>query len=304
MPETAVIARVVAVCSLAVTLSTCAVVSAQPTVTVNFKVMNGYMLILPVSINGSQPLDFLLDTGTSRTMIDSRIADQLKLPMVGSGTIDGVRGTMRVSLAHTDSVSLGGAKVAELNLTVAPENAGLPHELHGILGEDFLERFDVLIDNRHHRIELDSGSGTIGDALDGERLPIRLDGTSSEGPTIGRLIVASRAPELSRDEITLLLDSGINTLVLLRGPKTLGVGAVEQTYRVASSSNAFNEVRVSTQTVRQLRVGSTTLVNVTAVAPPARPGADTDGLLPTSVFNSVFVSHSQKYVIFNPSRRH
>jgi len=304
MPEAAVIARVVAVCSLAFTLSTCVVVPAQTTVTVDFKVTNGYMMVVPVSINGRQPIDFLVDTGTSRTMIERNVADQLELPKVATGMIDGVQGTMRVSLAHTNSVSLGGAKVSGLNLTVAPEDAGLPHDLRGILGEDFLERFDVLIDNRHHRIELDLGSGTIGNALDGERLPIRLDGMSAGGPTTGRLIVASRAPELSRDEITLLLDSGINSLVFLREVQGLGVGAVKQTYRIASPSRASDFVQVSTRVVQQLRIGNRVLTNVNAVAPPARPDADTDGLLPTSFFTSVFVSHSQKYVIFNPSRRH
>src|SRR5215472_7366597 len=150
MPQAAVIARVVSACSLVFTLSACAVVPAQTTVTATFKLMDGYMVVVPVSINGGQPLDFLLDTGTSRTMIERKIANQLQLPTVATGMIGGVQGAMPVSLAHADSVSLGEAKVGDLNLTVVPANTGLPHELHGILGEDFLEKFDMLIDNRHH----------------------------------------------------------------------------------------------------------------------------------------------------------
>jgi hypothetical protein len=261
------------------------------------------MVVVPVSINGSQPLDFLLDTGTSRTMIDSKLADGLQLPTVASGTIDGIQGGARVLLAHSGSISVGGAKVDELNLTVAPRNTGLPHELHGILGEDFLERFDVLIDNRHHRIELERGSGYLAATLNGERLPVHLNGIADGEPTSGRLIIASYAPELSNYEITLLLDSGINSFVLLRGTQSLGAGAVEQVYTMANSANTSNLVRVSTRIVRRLRLGSTSLVNVNAIAPPARPGADTDGLLPTSLFHSIFISHSQKYIIFDPSTR-
>lgn len=303
MPQATVIARVLPVCSFVLTLSACSITPAQTLFTVSFKVLDGYMVVVPVSINGGKPLDFLLDTGTSRTMIDSKLADGLELPTVTSGEIVGIQGAACVSLAHSDSISVGGAKVNDLNLTVAPGNTGLPHELHGIIGEDFLERFDVLIDNRHHRIELEPGSGYLAATLNGERLPVRLNGIADGQPTSGRLIIASHAPELSNDEVMLLLDSGINSFVLLRGTQSLGAGAIEQIYTMVNSANASNLVRVSTRNVSQLRLGSRILGNVNAIAPPARPGADTDGLLPTSLFHSIFISHSQKYIILDPARR-
>jgi predicted aspartyl protease len=277
---------------------------AEDLIEVNFTMVNDYIVVVPVTVNGAGPFKFVLDTGTSRSAVERKIADQLSLPRIAESHAVGVQESVLVSLVYSDSVSMGAATVRNLSLTVLPEAAGLPSGIRGILGEDFLEKFDVLIDNRHHRIELQPGSGPLADGLTGERLPVRLDGIMDGHPTIGRLIIACRAPELSRNEISLLLDSGINYLVLFGGPQSLGVGAAAQNYFVASTSKSSNSVVVSTKMIRQLRIGNKIVANVTAVAPPARPGTDTDGLLPTSFFNSIFISHSQKFVILDPSTKH
>jgi predicted aspartyl protease len=270
---------------------------------VSFTTINDYMVVVPVEVNGSGPYRFLFDTGTSRSVIDRQMADQLALQPVGQGEAVGLAGSAVVSLVRSESVSMGAATVRNLSLTVLPKGAGLPAEVRGILGEDFLGNFDVLIDNRHHRIELQVGPGTLADGLEGERLPVRLDGVMDGARTVGRLIVTGRAPELSGKDITLLLDSGVNSLVMFGGPASLGTGSAQQNYVVASATKSSSAVAVSTKTVRQLRMGGNLVPNVVAVAPPARPGADTDGLLPTALFQSIFISHSQKFVIFDPSAK-
>jgi predicted aspartyl protease len=270
---------------------------------VSFTTINEYMVVVPVLVNGSGPYRFLLDTGTSRSVVDRQMADQLALPRIGQGSAVCVEENVAVTLVRSESVSMGAATVRNLSLTVLPKGAGLPAEVRGILGEDFLENFDVLIDNRHHRIELQAGPGTLADGLAGERLPVRLDGVMDGSPTVGRLIVTGRAPELSGKDITLLLDSGVSSLVMFGGPGSLGVGATPQNYTIASTTKSSIALGVSTKTVRQLRMGAKVVSNVVAVAPPARPGTDTDGLLPTALFQSIFISHSQRFVIFDPSTK-
>lgn len=303
MSQLTAVARVAVVCSFACGFFACGAAPPQATFKVDFKVLDSYLPTVPVSVNGSEPFNFMLDTGTSRTMIASKIAGVLGLRPVATGLIAGLQGKAVVSLVHCSSIAVGGATVLDLNLTVVPQDTGLPSGLDGVLGEDFLERFDLLIDNRHHLIELEPGSGTLAQTLGGERLPIRIEGIADGLPTVGRVIVACRAPELSTKDMTLLLDSAANSLMLFGGPLSLGVGAVDRTYVLASSSGAFRTVTVSTKSIRQLRLGRMVLANVSAVAVPNRTGADTDGLLPTSLFTSVFVSHSQRYVILNPSEK-
>src|SRR5579862_1527403 len=264
----------VTLCTLLFASSTANASPFQSEFQINFRTTNGYMVVVPVSINGVGPFNFLLDTGTSRTMVDARVADQLGLQKVDARVIVGLQGQATISLVHCSSLSMGGATVLKLDLTVMPKEAGLPPSLNGILGEDFLENFDVLIDNRHHQIELESDPHKLEDSLAGERLPLRLDGIMDGEPTIGRLIVECRSPELSRNEITLLLDSGTNSLVWFKGPQSLGDGAVQQDSFIASSSTSSNPVTVSTRTLSQLRFGRKVLSDVTAIAPPARLGAD------------------------------
>ena len=49
-------------------------------VTVRFRIASNYMIVVPVTINGSGPYDFVLDTGSNNTMLDQKLADKLALP--------------------------------------------------------------------------------------------------------------------------------------------------------------------------------------------------------------------------------
>jgi hypothetical protein len=197
---------------------------------------------------------------------------------------------------------MGGLTVARLTLAVLPKGTGLPEKMSGILGEDFLERFDLLLDYRHHVIELQSGDGPLTESGVDERLPIRLQGMMEDGPVVGRLIGFAHALELGRTNVSLQLDSGVNSLVMFGGPQSLGAGAIQQNLDIGGSVQSSTGVSVYSTTIKQLWFGSKVVRNITAFAPPARPGMDTDGLMPTSAFSSIFISHSQKFVIFDPTR--
>jgi hypothetical protein len=198
---------------------------------------------------------------------------------------------------------MGGFTIPGLTVTIMPKNDGLPEKVSGILGEDFMERFDLLLDYRHHVIELQSGDGPLTESVVGERLPIRLEGMMGDGPVVGRLIVLAHAPELGRTNVSLQLDSGVNSLVMFGGPQSLGAGARQQNLDVAGSVQSSSSASGYSTLIQQLWLGNKVLRNITAFAPPARPGMDTDGLMPTALFGSIFISHSQKFVILNPTRK-
>ena len=54
-------------------------------------------------------------------------------------------------------------------------------------------------------------------------------------------------------------------------------------------------------TIRSLSLGRNSLTNLTLIAISRRAEVDTDGLVPTSLFHSIFISHEGKFVILNPS---
>src|ERR1700735_3608949 len=58
--------------------------------TVRFRLRDGYLIVVQARINGTGPLDFLLDTGTTRTVIDPDLARQLQAPTIGEVSLTGV----------------------------------------------------------------------------------------------------------------------------------------------------------------------------------------------------------------------
>jgi hypothetical protein len=122
-----------------------------------YRSLNRHQIVISVSVNHSGPYNFLLDTGTQMTMIDPALAGELHL--IGSGAVlmrsAGVRGS--ASAAEVDLVEAGihqvtGLKVVVFDLGI---RQGKSRGVRGILRQDFLDCFDLLIDNAHSIVCLD-----------------------------------------------------------------------------------------------------------------------------------------------------
>ena len=297
------ISRLVALCFLALTLPAIADSPDENTARVNFTTAEQFLVVVPVSINGAGPFNFLLDTGATNSDIDRELADQLSLPTVGEDEVIGIQGNVRLSIVHAQSISVAGRTVRDLNLNVLSRSNGLPPKVSGILGEDFLSNFDLLIDNQHHIVLLQQGLGPMSDMFEGERVPIQLE-WSMDGHYVNHtLIVTGYSSDLGKKAISLLLDSGANYLYLFGGEQSLGGGATQRECVAATLSDPSNRFPVFTKVLPQLRFGNKNVSNLTAVAQLRTTGAYTEGLMPTSAFRSIFISHSQKFVILDPSTK-
>ncbi len=257
------------------------------------------MIIVPVSINGSGPYDFLLDTGASKTIIDQKLADELALPRVTEKNVSGMLGSAKMSVVHIDSLSVAGATVGGGEIFSSDHAATVTGKVRGVLGEDFLQNFDLLIDYRHQNIHLESPLGSMAAAALGEHLPLQLNGELHGRPTGNRLVVSGLIPELGDKPMSLLLDSGANNLILFLG--SLGAGSAQQQSLQAGSFNKWISSSAATRSVRVLSLGRNSVENLTVIALDRRAEVDTDGLVPTSLFHSVFISHQGKFAILNPS---
>jgi hypothetical protein len=150
---------------LAVAAVAVAAACASPTLerspspgTVHARVVDGAggarLLIVPVFFSGHGPYDFALDTGAARSVVDSRVVSQLRLPITGTEqAITGVSGTseavrVRVTSWRVDAVALPDATVLSLRLP----SGGSP-TLSGLLGSDMLGRFRT--------VTIDYQAGTI-----------------------------------------------------------------------------------------------------------------------------------------------
>jgi predicted aspartyl protease len=267
--------------------------------TAKIKVDDLSMIIVPVSINGSVPYDFLLDTGAAKSMVDRKLADELALPRVAEKTVTGMLAATTMSVVHVNSLSVAGASVSSGEIFGSDSLPAISAKVRGVLGEDFLKNFDLLVDYRHQMIELESSTGSLAETAVGEHLPLQLDGVYQGQATHNRLVISGNIPELGGRPMTLLLDSGANHMVLFR--ENLGAGGAHNETVQERAQRSWITSDTTTRTFRQLTLGKSSVQNLTVVGLARRPNVDIDGLLPTSMFHSILISHQGKFAILNPS---
>src|SRR3954453_6047410 len=121
---------------------------------------NSHQMIVAVSVNHSGPYNFLLDTGTQVTMVDPSLAAELHLNTQDPAVVAGVGFHAAASFAQVDLLEAGLHAVANHKVLVFDFQNPYSVDLHlrGVLGEDFLGQFDLLIDNAHSLLCLDDSA--------------------------------------------------------------------------------------------------------------------------------------------------
>lgn len=272
----------------------CCAFSQEP-LQITFKKVGSGMIVVPVRINGAGPYDFLIDTGSTDSVVDQKLAEQLNLPRTGRVSFATPQRKANTFRVHADSLSIAGATVRGLRVCTINHYADLLPNVRGSLGEDFLRYFDLLIDNQHHVIKFELGQGALTDTLDGERLPLSPDGSGDS--TRNRLVVTGSLN--GRDMTRLQLDSGSPKVMLFTKVNIFHLISDEQTSRSIGGilGGSFD---ADTQ-VGSLRLGQRTFPNLTIIVPSSNViQTGVDGFVPTLLFQSIFISHSGRFVILDP----
>jgi hypothetical protein len=257
----------------------------------------GY-LIVPVSINGSGPYPFLLDTGSNSTLVRNELLDTLGIsskkvtPVHVMAGVSYLRQTVAEIVTVADQ-SINGLAIEGMD---ADQISGLRVPIQGVLGEDFLKHFDILIDNHAKTLTLDHGFD-LAHSLTGDHLPLSFSGMRSGHSTADRLVLGLNL-QPSKVTMYLLIDSGTNYATffpLKQMPPEGGAmpGATIQTFIGNSRCRVdFVTLRFGTTTFPDLR-----LVSCEGLT---RDKVDVDGTLPTNIFDRLFISHASGYAIANP----
>ena len=105
------------------------------------------MIFVPIRINGSRLLSFVLDT---RTIIDRTLATALGLKATGTGSLQGAgAGRIPIRFIRDVSIALPGVESRGYELSTAdlrPLEASLGEKVDGILGYEVFSRFVVTVD--------------------------------------------------------------------------------------------------------------------------------------------------------------
>lgn len=260
------------------------------------------LIVVPVQINHTGPYDFLVDTGAQIVTIDPSLALELHLKSEGTTGLSGVATHTRSAFAYLDLIEAGSQQQPSV-LAVIQDIAELKEadpDIRGILGENFLAHFDLLIDNRQKILCLDR-SGTLAPTITGKHIPLaQPHGAQGDLPFMRPIIVAVRLHADDDAPVLLRLDSGSNAAVLYAVPphllSTSTGGAQLLKRRVNGIEQAFavlpaQDILVGACPVRQ--VSFVVPMNAIGIGPNPRE----EGVLPTIAFEYVFISYSDNYAV-------
>jgi predicted aspartyl protease len=262
------------------------------------------LIVVSATVNGAGPFDFLVDTGAQITTVDEPLASQLNLPLRGTTGVSGVAAYGRKSFTQLARVEAAGHRVNDV-LAVVDNLAQLhaaDRKIRGILGEDFLAHFDLLIDNERRMLCLDE-TGIMAAAIKGAHVALAQPyGPDHDLPFTRPLVIEARLDGI-RNPVLFRLDSGSN-VALIYGGRHQSLDIVRANVQILKRVVAGVEQDFAVLQPKDVSVGGGKIRQVIFVQPMNSIGVmgqpREDGLLPTQLFRTVLVSYRNQFAILDP----
>ena len=179
------------------------------------------LIVIPVRINQAGPFDFMVDTGSQVTVIDPSLASELDLKHQGTVGLVSVANYAQASVAEVDPLEAGTKVVMKPAVVVQDlgQIQAADRRIRGVLGQNFLAHFDLLIDYGHKLLCLDEAK-TMGANIRGEHVPLVAPSHSErETPFAERLVISVQLSDTGKRPILLQLDSGSDGPILYASTK-------------------------------------------------------------------------------------
>ncbi|MDQ3749893.1 MAG: retroviral-like aspartic protease family protein [Acidobacteriota bacterium] len=266
--------------------------SAQtPDAPVKFRLVRDFLIIVPVQINDSETLEFLLDTGMNTSVIIPEVAARLKLRPVVRIEIVTVAGSTIVPSSFLPRLTLGGKSAANLevlwsDLPDLPELRRLDKRISGVLGQNFLAQFNFTLNFRERRIDFaDANENQFKQAA---RLPFE---TNKE-----HILLTLKTKQTN---LKFVLDSGASDLILFASGCRKLEKQIERSEQLMQVSTIAGKSLTQTGWLDGLQFGNKSLSRL-PVALLGEVERAEDGLLPMRLFSSVYFNNQEGYVFLNP----
>jgi len=178
--------------------------SGKTDIAISFNPIDG-LIVVPGLVNG-RPAHFLIDSGSTSSVIDEASAKRLALPTAGSASVTGA-GVLNGTIARADSLDVAGVRFAPFIFDDVPLSLPAPiaHSgIDGVLGYDFLAQLVTRISFARAEIRLIQASSF---SYKGSGAVLPLD----ESARVPRLHTSvGRA-----DKVTLEIDTGSDAKLVL-----------------------------------------------------------------------------------------
>jgi predicted aspartyl protease len=265
-------------------------------VTVSMRPYKGNRSVVAVKVNGAGLYDFMVDTGATITVLDTALFHELGLQAMGSSRIVTSAGVTNQVLSQVNEITLDCLSVQNIKVVSmqSPLQGSDYRAVRGILGENFLRHFDLLFDNQDRTMTLDAAGG-LADSLTGERLPIIFPPLPPEAENRYQPMISAELQGYGQARF--LLDSGAAEFMFVQWGDPSSSGGTR--VRTVNGSLACES------THKRVHLGKGMVSNfplVSCQSATVKP-QDSQGILPTSLFKQVFISHGGAYAILNPQKR-
>ncbi len=265
----------------------CGSALGAPIESLNFTLRCGHLIVIPVTVNGSGPFEFLLDTGATTTLVTPELARQLRLRPVDRIELVTVAGSQILVRAELDQVSVGAQTAAGVEVLISDlrEVRNIEPKLCGVLGQNFLAQFNFLIDYAAQRLEFETRD-ELSERLCGERWSL-----SRQDECWLVTLPVNQKPW------RFVPDTGTATLLLF-GEHKLDWSLIAPQAQLLRTD--LGSRMVSQRRARSLQIGLVQFTDLPTTMLAADQARREDGLLPLSLFQRVYINHRQGYLILNP----
>jgi len=236
---------------------------------VKLQVIEGRPVVDGVYVNGSGPYRFIIDTATSVNLVDVKLARSIGLTPTFRHELRTAAGISLTPGSGDVAVRLDSVQAGHQTFLFAGLGflRDLSPTIKGVLGQSFLSRFDYLLDLRGKRLEF---------------------GAQASRGTRTALATVTERPAVLTNRGLMLLDSGADRVVFFG----VGAGGRDLVETVAGP------VSVGTTSGVPLVIEGRSIHYGEALTVPERnEKTDATGLLPVSLFSTVYVCNSEGYVV-------
>lgn len=125
-------------------------------------------IIVGVTVNGTGPHRFAIDTAASRSVIYQRLLEELDAELLPRNVmVQGMVSSGVFPLVHIDTIGIGATDWRDIDLVVLPGGMSSQMPLDGILGLDFLIDYTVVFSTTRRQISLFDRNALTADAYKG-----------------------------------------------------------------------------------------------------------------------------------------
>jgi predicted aspartyl protease len=236
-----------------------------------FTFSSGFLIIVEGQIGSLKKLKFILDTGTTRSIVDRRVAEKLRLPLYPRRMFD-VDKFFDVSWAVFPEVAFGPVSAANVSLSVADLAlfSTLVRHVDAVIGADLLSRNSFTIDYDRKKVLFRSAERAAPDD------PGKLD------PPLLTVEI-----QVQGQSVHLLVDTGFPEVLLFEDRVLKHITRLKSEHATREFSVA-GRLRVRRVSLPSVRLGTTeaSLRVLLAKGPPDSILPGVDGLLGTAVLKA------------------